>query len=209
MDDRLEAFEIEPSYDREDPFPRGPRVLWGRVAALSGGLILAFLIGHMTGGGGSATNTSLQNEVNSDRTTIAQLQQSLAAASAGATTTPSPTASLGGFVVPTSTVSPTPTSTASSTPASGASVTYTVKVGDTIGSIASHFYGRTSHAAVVAIEQANNLADATIRVGMKLTIPPSSTFASTTPTETVTTSPSPRVSASPTAKVSPKASPSH
>src|SRR5256885_176953 len=33
MDDRVEAFEIEPSYS-EDPFTRGPRGLWGRVAAL-------------------------------------------------------------------------------------------------------------------------------------------------------------------------------
>ena len=47
MDDRVEAFEIEPSYS-EDPFSRGPRVLWGRVAALGGGLILFFLIGHWT-----------------------------------------------------------------------------------------------------------------------------------------------------------------
>src|SRR5437764_948811 len=30
MDDRVEAFEIEPSYS-EDPFSRRPLVLWGRV----------------------------------------------------------------------------------------------------------------------------------------------------------------------------------
>src|SRR5229473_5239338 len=93
MDDRVEAFEIEPSYS-EDPFPRGPRVLWGRVAALSGGVILAFLIGHQTGGGPSTDARALQRQVDQDKTTIAQLQQSLAAASAGPTTTPNPTTSL-------------------------------------------------------------------------------------------------------------------
>src|ERR1700746_1359252 len=67
MDDRVEAFEIEPSYG-DDPFTRGPRVLWGRVAALGGGLILFFLIGHWTAGGGGSSQqvTTLQRQVDQD-----------------------------------------------------------------------------------------------------------------------------------------------
>ena len=89
MDDRVEAFEIEPSYN-EDPFTRGPRVLWGRVAALGGGLILFFLIGHWTAGGGGSSQqvTTLQRQVDQDRTTIQQLQQSLAAVSQSPSTNP-------------------------------------------------------------------------------------------------------------------------
>src|SRR6266851_7364917 len=147
MDDRVEAFEIEPSYEREDPFPRGPRVLWGRVAALSGGVILAFLIGHQTGGGPSTDARALQRPVDQDKTTIAQLQQSLAAASAGPTTSPNPTTSLGAGTTPLPATSTTPTSTvtAPAGTSAGSNATVTVKSGDTLGAIISHYYGHTNH----------------------------------------------------------------
>src|SRR5207302_8477674 len=111
MDDRVEAFEIEPSYS-EDPFPRGPRVLWGRVAALGGGLILFFLIGHWTAGGGGSSQqvTTLQRQVDQDRTTIQQLQQSLAAVSHSPSTNPNAATTPGATPAPET--SPTPASTA-------------------------------------------------------------------------------------------------
>src|SRR5712691_4241711 len=135
MGDRLEAFEIEPSYDREDPFPRGPRVLWGRVAALGAGLVLFSLLGHMTAGGGgnSSQITTLQRQVSQDQATIAQLQQSLAQASSGQVTNPTPALSQGTIAGPgTVQASPSVTATAGTsgvTTTTGGPVTYTVKAG--------------------------------------------------------------------------------
>jgi len=219
MGDRLEAFEIEPSYEREDPFPRGPRVLWGRVAALGAGLVLFFLLGHMTAGGGGSSSqvTALQRQVDQDKATIAQLEQNLAQQNTAPLTTPTPATSQGAIngpgalqASPTASATSTSgsTSTSGTSPANGGTVTYTVKVGDTIGSIASHFYGHTQHDYVVAIEQANNLPDATIRVGMKLIIPPKPASTSgTTPTGTATTtpaaSPTTRATSTPRASQSP------
>jgi len=213
MGDRLEAFEIEPSYEREDPFPRGPRVLWGRVAALGAGLVLFFLLGHMTAGGGGSSSqvTTLQRQVDQDKATIAQLEQNLAQQNTAPLTTPTPATSQGAVNGPGVVGAPTASATSGSTssqatsPANGGTVTYTVKIGDTIGSIASHFYGHTQHDYVVAIEQANNLADATIRVGMKLTIPPKPASTTGTTTGTATTAPSatPKASTTPRTSQSP------
>jgi LysM repeat protein len=199
MDDRVEAFEIEPSYSSEDPFSRGPRVLWGRVAALGGGLILFFLIGHWTaGGGGSAQQvTTLQRQVDQDRATIQQLQQSLAAVSQTPSTNPSAATTPGAATAPDTSSTPTSTATAPATSTNGQ--TYKVKAGDTLGSIAAKFYGRTNHDLVALIEQANGMVDATIRPGQTLTIPPAPK-ASTGTTTTVTpkATATPRASASPT-----------
>ena len=199
MDDRVEAFEIEPSYS-EDPFPRGPRVLWGRVAALGGGLILFFLIGHWTAGGGGSSQqvTTLQRQVDQDRTTIQQLQQSLAAVSQSPSTNPNAATTPGTGTTPAPQTSSTPTSTATAPATSSSGQTYKVKAGDTLGSIAAKFYGRTGHDVVALIEQANGMVDATIRPGQTLTIPPAPK-ASTGTTTTVT----PRATATPRASGSP------
>jgi len=201
MDDRVEAFEIEPSYS-EDPFSRGPRVLWGRVAALGGGLILFFLIGHWTAGGGGSSQqvTTLQRQVDQDRTTIQQLQQSLAAVSQSPSTNPSAATTPGATPAPET--SPTPASTATAPATSTSGQTYKVKAGDTLGSIAAKFYGRTNHDLVVLIEQANGMVDATIRPGQTLTIPPAPK-ASTGTTTTVTPKPTARATATPRASASP------
>jgi LysM repeat protein len=204
MDDRVEAFEIEPSYS-EDPFTRGPRVLWGRVAALGGGLILFFLIGHWTGGGGGGSSqqvTTLQRQVDQDRTTIQQLQQSLAAASQAPST--NPTAGTTPGAVPAPDASSTPTSTATAPATSSNGQTYKVKAGDTLGSIAAKFYGRTNHDLVVLIEQANGMVDTTVRPGQSLTIPPApKASAGTTTTVTPKTTPKATASATPRTSASP------
>ena len=206
MDDRVEAFEIEPSYS-EDPFSRGPRVLWGRVAALGGGLILFFLIGHWTAGGGGSSQqvTTLQRQVDQDRTTIQQLQQSLAAVSQSPSTNPNAATTPGTGTTPAPQTSSTPTSTATAPATSSSGQTYKVKAGDTLGSIAAKFYGRTNHDLVVLIEQANGMVDATIRPGQSLTIPPNPN-ASTGTTTTVTPKATPKATASATPRATPRAS---
>jgi LysM repeat protein len=215
MPDRLEAFEIEPSYEREDPFGRGPRVLWGRVAALGAGLVFAFLLGWLLAPGGSpsADVTRLQQQHNEDTRTINSLEASLAAAAATqAAPTPSGGTALGGGTTsgsaPTSTASPgSDTGATGGTSGSGGSAqaakTYIVRSGDTLSGIATRFYGRTSHDLTTAIAQANNLTDATIRPGMKLTIPP----LPATPTSTATTAPGTKTTPSPKASARATASP--
>src|SRR5438309_3820799 len=199
MDDRVEAFEIEPSYS-EDPFSRGPRVLWGRVAALGGGLILFFLIGHWTAGGGGSSQqvTTLQRQVDQDRTTIQQLQQSLAAVSQSPSTNPGAATTPGATPAPQTSSTPTSTATAPATSTNGQ--TYKVKAGDTLGSIAAKFYGRTNHDLVVLIEQANGMVDATIRPGQTLTIPPAPKASAGT---TTTVTPKPTAKATARASASP------
>lgn len=201
MDDRVEAFEIEPSYG-DDPFTRGPRVLWGRVAALGGGLILFFLIGHWTAGGGGSSQqvTTLQRQVDQDRATIQQLQQSLAAVSQSPSTNPGAATTPGATPAPDTSSTPTSTATAPATSTNGQ--TYKVKAGDTLGSIAAKFYGRTGHDVVALIEQANGMVDATIRPGQTLTIPPAPK-ASTGTTTTVTPKATARATATPRASASP------
>ena len=77
-----------------------------------------------------------------------------------------------------------------------------MKAGDTLGSIAGKFYGRTGHDLVALIEQANGMVDATIRPGQTLTIPPAPK-ASTATTTTVTPKTTPKATATPRASVSP------
>ena len=201
MDDRVEAFEIEPSYG-DDPFARGPRVLWGRVAALGGGLILFFLIGHWTAGGGGSSQqvTTLQRQVDQDRATIQQLQQSLAAVSQSPSTNPSAATTPGATTAPDTSTTPTPAPTTTAPATSSNGQIYKVKVGDTLGSIAAKFYGRTNHDLVALIEQANGMVDANIHPGQTLTIPPApkaSTGTTTTVTPKPTARPTARASASP------------
>ncbi len=205
MGDRLEAFEIEPSYDRDDPFDRGPRVLWGRVAALSAGLILFFLLGWIFRGGSSGKVAQLQTQLAQDEQRITNLQASLAtAANQPPSPTPTPTTgALGGLGGTSATPTPTPTATSTSSgTGAGATQTYIVKVGDTLSTIAAKFYGTTGHDLTNLIAQANNITDpATIRVGMKLSIPPAPAGTKTTtpasPKATSSASPKPTTSTTP------------
>jgi LysM repeat protein len=211
MSDRLEAFEIEPSYDRGDPFPRGPRILWGRVAALSAGLIFFFLIGRITAGGGSSADvTRLQNQHSQDLQTISQLQASLAAIQA-TQSAPAPGIGQGGTPstpAPTTSASAAPTTApggATASPGAATTKTYIVKAGDTLSSIEAKFYGRTGHDLTTLIMQANQLTSAAaITPNQKLIIPPlpaggTTATATTAPSSTSSpSSPSPRASVSPT-----------
>lgn len=189
----MEAFEIEPSYDREDPFGRGPRILWGRVAVLAGLVIFCFLLGRLTASKNSdaATVTRLQTTVTNDQSKIQSLQATVAELSAApppsAVTQPTNTATnppVGQLPSPSPVVQPSPSPTA----ASAAGGTYTVQVGDTLSSIEEKFYKTIGLPYTQLIEQANGLTSAIIRPGMKLTIPPKSEV-STITTGTATTAP--------------------
>lgn len=189
MADRLEAFEVEPSYDREDPFAPGPRVLWGRVAALAGVVIFFFLLGRITAGGGGASSqtvASLQQQVNADNSKISSLQTQLAAAN-GPASSPAATGSQ---------ASPAPTS-ASSVPSPGVTAapgtfptTYTVKSGDTLTLIEERFYRNADPALTSLLESANGLTSSALHTGQQLTIP-APTSSSTGTTSSPVPSPSP------------------
>jgi nucleoid-associated protein YgaU len=184
----LEAFEVEPSYDREDPFGQAPRVLWGRVAALAGVVIFFFLLGTRFGGGGGASSQTvarLQQQINADNSKISSLQAQLSAAG-GPASSPAATGSQ---------ASPAPSgaSTVPSPAASGASgtfpITYTVKSGDTLTLIEERFYRNADPALTSLLESANGLNSSALHTGQQLTIP--------SPTQ-ATTAPSPLPSPSPT-----------
>jgi LysM repeat protein len=196
--DHVEAFEIEPSYDHEDPFGQGPRVLWGRIAALAGLVVFAFLIGHLTGGGGSssATVTSLQSQLNAANSHISSLEASLANNGAGATS-PSVAPSVGASTLPSVAPSVVPSISTTVGP-TGAS--YTVKSGDSLTTIEEAFYHTFSQALTQLLETANSLTAAVIHPGQKLVIPPASeatTVPVTSPSPVVSVVPSPHVSSTP------------
>ncbi|HEU5001408.1 MAG TPA: LysM peptidoglycan-binding domain-containing protein [Actinomycetota bacterium] len=204
----MEAFEIEPSYDREDPFGRGPRILWGRVAVLAGLVIFCFLIGRISVGKSSDSSqvTRLQNQVTADNTKIQSLQATVAELSAqpppSAVTQPTTTSTNAPVGQPPP--SPTPQPSPSPTAASPAGGTYTVQVGDTLSTIESKFYHQIGLPYTTLIEQANGLQSTTIRPGMKLTIPP----ASEVNTVTVPSPTAPVITPTTPAATSPRPSPS-
>ncbi len=204
----MEPFEIEPSYDREDPFGQGPRVLWGRVAILAGVVVFAFLIGRLTagGGGGGSTNdtSSLQSQINSLRSQNNQLQAALQASNSGTSTGSNSGSQTGTNTVPTSTAAPSPSAPASASTLGPNGTTYTVKPGDSLIGIEEHFYHAFGQAYTTAIEQANQMSSTAIRAGQTLTIPPATAIntsgAGTTSTSTspVTTPSAPATHPSPT-----------
>lgn len=199
----MEAFEVEPSYDREDPFAPGPRVLWGRVGALAGVVVLFFLLGRVTGGGGGDTKT-LTTQLNAANARISSLEAELATANGtgaspnatGVQASPSP--SLG----PASQFTPSPSaSSTSSTNGNGTGaantypIAYTVKAGDTLTTIEEKFYRNASPALTTLLESTNSLTNANLHTGQQITIPDPGTAGGGT---TTPTTPSPRPSPSST-----------
>jgi nucleoid-associated protein YgaU len=142
LDDEWE-FETEPRV----------RILWGRLIALAVALVIAFLVGRATAGGGRGISAAQYSKVKSD---LAAARAELAARSPAPTTTPS--------------VSSSPSPSASSTPGAQGT-TYIVKPGDTLRGIAVKFYGDVT--LVNLIVQANHISDPTlVHQGTKLIIPP-------------------------------------
>lgn len=156
MDEERAPFQsTQPGSDDEwesETAPRG-RILWGRLIALAVALLIAFLVGRATAGGGGGVSAAQYSKVKSD----------LAAARAQLANRVTPAA--------TPSTSPSPSPSASTTPGAASGRTYVVKPGDTLGGIAEKFYGDVS--LVDLILRANHISDPTlVHQGTKLIIPP-------------------------------------
>jgi nucleoid-associated protein YgaU len=139
---------------------RGGRILWGRVALLGLGLLIAFFLGRLTAGGGADEDElkKVQAELSAAREENEQLQQDLTAAQATAE--------------PVETPDTAATDDAVDDPAEEEvePQTYTVQRGDTLRGIAQTFCGDPSLDDLIAAE--NGIADATqLSVGEDLILP--------------------------------------
>lgn len=161
-DYRTERFEPSPRASDEDyeyggwapPEADGPRILWGRVAAFGGALLVAFLFGRAcapSGGVPESRIEAVRADLEEARLEIAALEDELTRA-----TEPEP--------------SPSPTKTGKAAEG-GEETTYAVQSGDTLTSIASRFYGDASLDDFLA--EQNGIEDPTeLEVGQELVIPP-------------------------------------
>jgi hypothetical protein len=167
-DDRGESLEpYEPAdagydwdFNEESEGRTMPNILWGRVAVLGAGLLLAFLLGRLTAGGGDVSQEDF-DQVRAERDEaqqeVADLRDQLEQAQAQ---------------------TPTPNPTATETPAGGAGEqepanveTYTIEPGDTLRTIAEEFYGDVT--LDDALAEYNDITDPSIiSVGDTIEIPP-------------------------------------
>jgi nucleoid-associated protein YgaU len=169
--DSLEPYEpSDPGYDwdyePEDHSRKMPNIIWGRVAVLGAVVLLAFLIGRMTAGGGGVPEdrlTSARSDLRDARaqvtdlqTQVQDLEDQLAAqeppADAGEEEGQGGEGGGEGEEAP-------------------AGEEYTIKAGDTLNTIAIEFYGDAENADYIAV--ANDIADpSAINVGDTIIIPP-------------------------------------
>lgn len=175
-DDRSEVIDpYEPpedpaydwEYDDEPAYRRGPRVLWGRLVVLGVVLLVAFLIGRATGGGGipqedfdaaRAERNDAQTQVQDLQQEVSQLEQQNSAlqteleqAQAEEDTTE--------------------TTGEEDTAEEPAGEPYVIEEGDTLRDIAIEFYGDATLDDYIA--EANGITDPSlISTGTEITIPP-------------------------------------
>jgi hypothetical protein len=151
--DSLERYEpSDPGYDWDyEPEDHGrnvPNILWGRVAVLGAVVLLAFLFGRMTSGGGGVPEerlTAAQGDLRDAQATIttlegdvAKLEKELAAAqSTDPTVNEDPGGDEGG-------------GGGGDTNEQPAGKNYEVKSGDTLNTIAEKEYGDASVATYIA-----------------------------------------------------------
>ena len=142
-----------------------PKLLWGRVLALAGILLLAFLLGRATAPDeASAELEEVRAELSEARDLIAELQDATAAPPA---TSPAPTISPpdDGATEPTDDeTEPTDDET------EGKISTYEVQDGDTYTSIAEDEFGETSPSIVQCLIDANG-GEEVLSVGSEINIP--------------------------------------
>lgn len=145
-------------------------ILWGRVAVLGGAIVLAFLIGRMTGGGGGVPAAELE----AARDRVATLEQDnqtlndrLAATEQELTDARSQLAA-----APVEAPEAAPADPAAEGDQSNEikGETYVVEPGDTLTTLAERFYGDASLDDYLA--EVNNISDPTaLSVGQELIIP--------------------------------------
>ncbi len=157
-DDAADTFDY--GYDPEPETDKpGGQILWGRVAALGAGILIAFLLGRMTGGGDTGISKADLEAANAKadaaQVQIDDLQQQLDEAIAA---------------------NETPDNSGDNSNSGDGSTeekaqTYVVKSGDTLRLIAQDFYDDPELADLIA--DANGITDpTTLHVGQELKIPP-------------------------------------
>lgn len=160
-----DAFDY--GYDEPEPRRPGSDIIWGRVAILGALVLLAFLIGRTTAGGGvsqaefdavEATAAEADAQIEDLQQQIVALQEQLNATDTSGTGTQGDGSGGGN-----------PNDGGGGT--TGQAETYIVESGDTLQSIAEQFYGDVSLDDLIA--EANDITDPTaLNVGQELTIPP-------------------------------------
>jgi nucleoid-associated protein YgaU len=168
MTESFEPYRPESSYELDyDEEPAGPpqgRVLWGRVVVLGVALLLVFLLGRATGGGGDtgvpqARFETVSEERDQLEAEVADLQAELAEARQP---DPEPTSSPAGSEGEAATDPEGETE---------GGETYIVQQGDTLASIAAREYGDASLDDFIA--EANDITDPeSLAVGTRLILPP-------------------------------------
>ena len=137
----------------DDHMDYGGRVLWGRVAVLGGALVLMFLLGRCSSPDGVPPSelASANAQIQQLESRNAQLQEQIAAMSAGAAAAPA--------------------DEEEDSDSREGWTTYTVKSGDTLISIAQDVYGDGTKFNLIA--EANGIdKNNKLRVGQELQIPP-------------------------------------
>ena len=160
-----DAFDY--GYDEPEPRRPGSDIIWGRVAILGALVLLAFLIGRTTAGGGvsqaefdavEATAAEADAQIEDLQQQIVALQEQLNATDTSGTGTQGDGSGGGN-----------PNDGGGGT--TGQAETYIVESGDTLQSIAEQFYGDVSLDDLIMEE--NGITDPTaLNVGQELTIPP-------------------------------------
>ncbi len=159
MTDTFKPYESDdPGYEYDEyayEETRGGRILWGRVALLGAGLLIAFFLGRLTAGGGADEGElkELRAELSAANEENDQLHEDLTAAQAAADPVETPD------------VAATDDAAEEAEPQ-----TYTVQPRDTLRGIAQTFCGDPSLDDLIASE--NGIADATqLAVGQELVLP--------------------------------------
>lgn len=181
MDDRMtetlrpDEADDDPSYDLdgyEYEERRGPNILWGRIAILGIGLLLAFFLGRATAGGGVDEEqlTQVRADLEQAEAENQRLSDELAAAEAEpeVVETPAPEA--------TEAEASEEEGAGDATDPVGETEgeTYVVQKGDTLRGIAQTFCGDAQLDDAIAAQ--NGIEDATqLAVGQSLTLPPECT----------------------------------
>lgn len=160
-------------YDGADDL--GGRILWGRVGVLGFAILLFFLFGRCTAGGGvdTAEFEALQAQLATEQSQKADLQANVGTLQQTIVDLNAQIASLQGGSNITGDPTDTTTGAATGTEAPGTAVpgqVYVVQAGDTLSDIADKVYGNPLQFGVIAT--ANGITESNpLQVGQELTIP--------------------------------------